>query len=75
VHLPGSVVTLPAVSEKDKADLLFGIEKNVDMITASFIRSADDVREISQFLVRRESISRSFLRLRAQKDWRILRIL
>jgi len=50
VHLPGSIVTLPAVSEKDRADLLFGIEKKVDMIAASFIRSADDVREIRTIL-------------------------
>jgi len=50
VHLPGSVVNLPAVSEKDKQDILFGIEKNVDMIAASFIRTADDVREIRAIL-------------------------
>lgn len=50
VHLPGAVVHLPAVSEKDKADLLFGVDQNVDMIAASFIRSADDVKQIRAIL-------------------------
>lgn len=50
VHLPGAKITLPAISEKDRADLLFGLEKGVDAIAASFIRSPDDVRQIREIL-------------------------
>ncbi|KAI8093403.1 pyruvate kinase [Halteromyces radiatus] len=50
VNLPGTDVDLPALSEKDKADLLFGVKNKVDLIFASFIRTGQDIKDIRQVL-------------------------
>ena len=50
VNLPGVSVSLPALAEKDKADLKFGCEVGVDYIAASFIRKASDVAEVRRVL-------------------------
>merc|ERR1740138_878778 len=50
-NLPEVDVDLPALSEKDKADITFACQQNVDMIFASFIRKAQDVRDVRACLV------------------------
>lgn len=50
VNLPGVSVTLPALAEKDKLDLIFGCDQKVDFIAASFIRKRSDVLEIREYL-------------------------
>lgn len=46
VNVPGVVVDLPAVTDKDIQDIAFGVNQGIDMIAASFIRKAEDVKEI-----------------------------
>lgn len=50
VNLPGVSVNLPGITEKDAADIRFGIEQDVDFIAASFVRRASDVLEIRRIL-------------------------
>ena len=49
-NLPGTDTDLPAVSAKDKQDLEFGVQQQVDMVFASFIRDAAGVKEIRKVL-------------------------
>ena len=46
VNLPGIITDLPALSEKDKEDIRFGIEHDIDMVAASFVRSSQGVEQI-----------------------------
>jgi len=46
VNLPGAELHIPAFTEKDRVDLVFGLENNVDMVAMSFVRSAKDILEL-----------------------------
>ena len=50
VNLPGVVINLPAITDKDISDIEFGIEQGIDFIAASFVRKASDVLEIRKVL-------------------------
>jgi len=46
VNLPGVAVSLPSLTEKDLADLRFGLGRGIDMVALSFVRTAEDVRAL-----------------------------
>ena len=50
INLPGVNVNMPFISQKDREDILFGIQEEFDFIAASFTRTADDVLEIRKVL-------------------------
>lgn len=50
VNVPNVKIKLPALTEKDKEDIRFGIEQGFDFIAASFVRNADAIREIRAIL-------------------------
>ena len=48
VNIPGVDISLPAVTERDREDIIFGCEMGIDAISASFIRDGKGVEEIRQ---------------------------
>ena len=50
VNLPGVWVNLPAITQKDRRDIKFGISRDVDYIALSFVREATDVLQLKELL-------------------------
>ena len=50
VNVPNVPVRLPAITEKDRDDIKFGVEQGVDFIAASFVRNAECILEIKAVL-------------------------
>ncbi|MCA9473452.1 MAG: pyruvate kinase [Nitrospirales bacterium] len=50
VNLPGIRVNLPAITAKDEKDILFGLAADVDFIALSFVRQAEDIRQLKQLM-------------------------
>lgn len=46
INVPGVTLSLPFLSDKDKEDIKFGVEQDVDFIAASFTRSAEDINDL-----------------------------
>ncbi len=50
INLPSGTLSAPALTEKDRVDLEFGITEGVDLIALSFVRKPDDVREVREIV-------------------------
>lgn len=52
VNCPDSVINLPYISDKDYSDIVWGCKQNISFVAASFVRTADDVLEIRNILLK-----------------------
>lgn len=50
INVPNVQVKLPAITEQDKKDILFGIQQGIDFIAASFVRNSEAIKEIKELL-------------------------
>src|ERR1700726_273700 len=51
INLPGTALSIPAMTEKDRKDLEFGLKHGVDAVALSFVRSAADVTMVRQIII------------------------
>ncbi|MCG6551326.1 MAG: pyruvate kinase [Candidatus Magnetominusculus sp. LBB02] len=50
MNLPGSKISSPALTDKDKHDLEFGLRENVDFVALSFVRDANDIKQLRKIV-------------------------
>lgn len=50
INLPDTIVSVPSLTEKDRKDLDFGLSQDVDWVALSFVRKADDIRELKEII-------------------------
>lgn len=50
INLPGTPLSLPCLTDKDKADLAWGMDHSIDFVALSFVRSADDILELKKLI-------------------------
>ena len=54
VNLPGVRLNLPAITQKDRADIEFGLARDIDFIALSFVRTADDIHRLRDLIGHRK---------------------
>lgn len=52
INVPGVTLKAQVITEKDRQDLAFGIEHNVDFIAISFVKNADDIHELKKLIAK-----------------------
>jgi pyruvate kinase len=66
INLPGVQVNLPAITDKDRTDLMAGIKAGIDFVALSFVRQAADVDALREFLVEHHSHARIISKIEDQ---------
>ena len=57
VNLPGVALSMPSLTQKDRSDLAFALQHGLDYVGLSFVRRAEDVRELKQLIAQSQSES------------------
>ncbi len=52
LNLPDKTLSVPTLTEKDRDDLIFGLEQGVDLVALSFVRTAAEVREVRELIMK-----------------------
>lgn len=73
VNLPDTEISLPALTEKDLADLDFILEQKVDWIALSFVRKAEDIIDLKKRIAERNSTSKVIAKIEMPSALRDLR--
>jgi pyruvate kinase len=63
INLPGTALSIPALTEKDRKDLEFGLKHDVDAVALSFVRTAADVNMVRQIVADLEAETRLIAKL------------
>jgi pyruvate kinase len=58
VNLPNTRVSMPSVTQKDWEDLDFGLENNVEWIALSFVRTADEITKVKEYIASKGKLAR-----------------
>ena len=66
VNLPGIRVNLPAITQKDKEDILFALDRELDYIALSFVREASDVLQLRQLILEHKPEKASTIKIIAK---------
>ena len=69
VNIPLLKIKLPGFTEKDKEDILFGIKKNIAYVSLSFVRNAEDILELREFLYKNSAAHVKIIAKIENQEW------
>jgi pyruvate kinase len=67
VNIPGAYLSISALTEKDRSDLLFGIKQNVDFIALSFVRTAKDIENLKTLIKKQKGTQAIVAKIETQE--------